>query len=126
MHLTLQHAPQVPRIPIINMAQPKPINATATWSRPGICLTKSPRRSNFQKSSYYHQSQTNKLQDFNGISCSVRLYLQLFVRGLMSYLRYLCLFAYSSVHNTYCVVFFALIWIILCTLCCQLLWIVHF
>jgi hypothetical protein len=45
IHLTLQHAPQVPRIPMINMAQPKPINATATWSRPGICLTKSPRRS---------------------------------------------------------------------------------
>ena len=33
----------------------------------------------------------------------------------MSYLRYLCLFAY-------CVVFF----FVLCTLCCQFLWIVHF
>jgi len=30
--------------------------------------------------------------------CSVRLHLQLFVGGLMSYLRYLCLFAQSSVH----------------------------
>ena len=29
--------------------------------------------------------------------CSVRLYLQLFVGGRMSYLRYLCLFAYSGV-----------------------------
>jgi hypothetical protein len=29
--------------------------------------------------------------------CSVLLYLQLFVGGLMSYLRYLCLFAYSGV-----------------------------
>jgi hypothetical protein len=30
--------------------------------------------------------------------CSVRLYLQLFVEGLMSYLRYLCLLAYSGVN----------------------------
>ena len=29
--------------------------------------------------------------------CSVRLYFQLFVGGLVSYLRYLCLFMYSSV-----------------------------
>jgi hypothetical protein len=29
------------------------------------------------------------------LRCSVRLYLQLFVRGLMSYLRYLCLFGSS-------------------------------
>ena len=36
--------------------------------------------------------------------CSVRLYLHLFVGGLMSNLHYLCLFAYSDV-NTYCVVF---------------------
>ena len=35
---------------------------------------------------------------------SVRLYLQLFVGGLMSYLRYLCLLAFSCVH-IYCVVF---------------------
>jgi hypothetical protein len=34
--------------------------------------------------------------------CSVRLYLQLFVGGLMSYSRYLCLFVVS---NTYCVLF---------------------
>jgi len=31
--------------------------------------------------------------------CSVRLYLQLFVGELMSYLRYLCLFAYSGVQH---------------------------
>jgi hypothetical protein len=35
--------------------------------------------------------------------CSVRFYLQLFVGALMSYLRYLCLLAYSGVIN--CVVF---------------------
>ena len=29
--------------------------------------------------------------------CSVRVYLQLFVGGLMSYLRYLCLFVFSGV-----------------------------
>ena len=37
--------------------------------------------------------------------CSVRLYLQLFVRELMSYLRYLCLFAYSGVQHILCCVF---------------------
>ena len=36
--------------------------------------------------------------------CLVRLYLQLFVGGLMSYLRYLCLLL-IVVSNTYCVVF---------------------
>jgi hypothetical protein len=30
--------------------------------------------------------------------CSVRVYLQLFVGGLMSYLCYLCLFAYGVQH----------------------------
>ena len=45
-------------------------------------------------------------------------YLHLFVKGPMSYLRYLCLF----VSNTDCVVFF----FVLFTLCCQFLWIVHF
>ena len=40
-----------------------------------------------------------------------RIYLQLLVGGFMSYLRYLCLFAYSGVQY------------ILCTLCCQVLWI---
>ena len=37
--------------------------------------------------------------------CSVRLYFQLFVWGLMSYLRYLCLFAHSGVQHTYGCVF---------------------
>ena len=37
--------------------------------------------------------------------CSVRLYLQLFVVGLMSYLRYLCLFAHSDVQHILCCVF---------------------
>ena len=45
---------------------------------------------------------------------SVRLYLQLFVGEHVSYLLYSCLFAYSGVQH------------ILCTLCCQLLWIVYF
>jgi len=38
--------------------------------------------------------------------CLVRLYLQLFVGGLMSYLRYLCLFAYSDVQHILCCVCF--------------------
>ena len=57
--------------------------------------------------------------------CSVRIYLQLFVRGLMSYLHYLCLIARSVVqHMLYCV--FVLIFIALCVLCFQFLWNVHF
>jgi hypothetical protein len=49
----------------------------------------------------------------------------MFVWGLMSYLSYLHLFAYSGVqHILFCV--FVLFFFILCTLCCQFLWIVHF
>ena len=42
----------------------------------------------------------------------------------MSYLHYLCLFAYSGV-KTYRVVFFVCFSSLLCTRCCQFLWIVH-
>jgi hypothetical protein len=38
--------------------------------------------------------------------CSLRLYLQLLVGGLMSYLRYLCLFTYSDVQYILCCVLF--------------------
>ena len=50
---------------------------------------------------------------------SVRLYFQLFVERLISYLRfiYMCVCLHIVVSNTYCVVFFFL----LCTLCCQFL-----
>ena len=34
--------------------------------------------------------------------CLVRLYLQLFVGGLMLYLRYMCVFAHSGVQHTLC------------------------
>ena len=37
--------------------------------------------------------------------CLVRLYLQLFVGGCMSYLRYLCLFACGGVQHISCCVF---------------------
>jgi len=37
--------------------------------------------------------------------CSVHLYLQLFVGGLMSYLRYLCLSAYCGLQHILCCVF---------------------
>ena len=41
---------------------------------------------------------------------SDRLYLQLFVGGLISYLRYLCLFTYSGVqHFVLCFLFFCLV-----------------
>jgi len=35
-------------------------------------------------------------------TCSVRLYLQLFVGGLMSYLRYFCLLAHNGVQHILC------------------------
>ena len=41
------------------------------------------------------------------------------VRGLMSYLCYSCLFAYSGVQHI-------LLFMVLCTLCYQFLWIVYF
>jgi hypothetical protein len=50
--------------------------------------------------------------------------LQLFVGGLMSYLRCLCLLR-IAVSNTYCVVLFAVLVIVLCAQCCQFLWIVY-
>ena len=31
--------------------------------------------------------------------CSVRIYLQLFIGGFMSYLSYLCLFVHSGIHH---------------------------
>ena len=46
-------------------------------------------------------------------------------RGHMCYLRYLCLLAHSGVQHILCCVF-ALFFFVLCTICCQFLWIVHF
>ena len=43
----------------------------------------------------------------------------------MFYLRYVCLFAYSGAQHILCCVF-VVICVVLCTLCCQFLWIVHF
>ena len=63
--------------------------------------------------------------DFAWKLCSFRVYLQLFVGWLMSYLRYLCLFANSGVQHILCCVFGWFVFV-LCTLCCQFLWIVHF
>jgi len=57
--------------------------------------------------------------------CMVRLYLHLLARGLMSYLQYLCLFAYSGVQRILCCVF-ALLAFVLDTLYYQFLWIIHF
>jgi hypothetical protein len=57
--------------------------------------------------------------DFRIKRCPVRLYLQLFVGGIMPYLRYLCLFAYYGVQHILCCVFALYI------LCCQFLWIDH-
>ena len=45
----------------------------------------------------------------------VRLYLQLFVGRLMSYLRFLCSFAYSGVQHIFCCVF-VLFFFVLCML----------
>ena len=43
----------------------------------------------------------------------------------MSYLRYYCLFVYNGVQHIMCGVF-VLFFFVLCTLCCQFLWIVPF
>ena len=56
---------------------------------------------------------------------SVPLYLQLFEGMFMSYLHYLCLFPYSGCQHILCCIF-ALFAFVLCTLCCQFLWIVNF
>ena len=45
-------------------------------------------------------------------------------RSSVSYLRYLCLLAHSGVIHIMCCVF--ALYFVLCTLCCQFLWIVHF
>jgi hypothetical protein len=46
------------------------------------------------------------------LRCAVRLYLQLFVGVLMSYLRYLFLFVYSGVHHISCCVFVLLFFVL--------------
>jgi hypothetical protein len=46
--------------------------------------------------------------------CSVRLYLQLFVGGIMSYLRYLCLFVHTGVQHILCCIFLLFL-LVLCT-----------
>ena len=43
----------------------------------------------------------------------------------MTKLRHLCLFVYCGVQHILCVVF-VLFFFVLCTLCCHVLWIVHF
>ena len=48
-----------------------------------------------------------------------------FVGGLMSYLRYFCLFAHSCVQLILCCVFILFVFV-LCALCCRFLWIDHF
>jgi hypothetical protein len=56
----------------------------------------------------------------------VRLYLQLFVRVLMSYLRYLWgFFAHSGVQHILCCSIVLFIFV-LCSPCCQFVWIVIF
>ena len=58
--------------------------------------------------------------------CSVRLYLQLFVGGLMSYLRYLGKHANSGAKYILCCGFFTMFSFVLCTLCCQFPWLTIF
>jgi hypothetical protein len=58
-------------------------------------------------------------------SLEIVLYLKFCVRGLMSYLRYLCLFAHSGVQCILCCVFVLFVFV-LCTLCRQFLGIVYF
>jgi len=46
------------------------------------------------------------------LGCSVRHYLQLFVGGFMSYLRYLCLFVDSGVQRILCCVFVLFVFVL--------------
>jgi hypothetical protein len=66
----------------------------------------------------------NLLRFLHKKQCSVRLYLQLFVRGCMSYLRYFCLFTHSGVKHILCCVY-VLFFLVLCTIYYHFLWIVH-
>jgi hypothetical protein len=61
--------------------------------------------------------------DFQIKTMLVGCYLQFVVGGLMSYIRYLYLITYSGVQYIFCCVF-VLLFFVLCTLCCQFLWIV--
>ena len=54
--------------------------------------------------------------DFHIKRCWVRLYLLLFVEGLMFYLRYLCLFAHSGVQHILYWGFFCLVFSLSCVL----------
>ena len=45
--------------------------------------------------------------------------------GFMSYLRYVCLFAYSGIQHILLCCGFVLFVIVLCAQCCQRLWMVH-
>jgi hypothetical protein len=51
--------------------------------------------------------------DLNIKRCYVRLYLQLFVGGLMSYLHYFCLFAYNGVQHILCCSFALFFFVVL-------------
>jgi hypothetical protein len=58
--------------------------------------------------------------------CSVHHYLQLFIGRLMSYLRILCMLAYTQWCPTHIVLCYCLACLRLVYPCCQFLWIVHF
>jgi hypothetical protein len=57
------------------------------------------------------KQKTKKISNNDFNCCVWRLYFQLFVGKVMSYLRYLCLFAHSGVQHILCCVLFCL-WII--------------
>jgi hypothetical protein len=67
---------------------------------------------------------------YNSLTLNLLMFFGLFiikrqVSMHMSYLRYLCLFAHGDVLHILCCVFVLFVFI-LCALCCQFLWIVHF
>ena len=65
----------------------------------------------------YFQTLSNN-SDFRIKLCSVRLYLMFFVGWFVSYLRYMCLFAYSGVNHILCCAFVLFVFV-LCALCCS-------
>jgi hypothetical protein len=63
--------------------------------------------------------------DFRIKRCSVRIYLRLLV-GSSCLIYVICLCLFKVLSNTYCVVFFVWLFVVLCTICCQILWIFYF
>jgi len=100
------------------------INTTKIWYQ---INTSHMRRSTFNLGKLWDSGTYVSWVNFIILSILYQLtfYLQLFVGVLMSYLGYMCLFAYIGVQYILCCVF-VLFFFVLCSLCCWFLCIVNF